>query len=146
MKKLRIVALVCALGAVHCSVTAGDNSSLKDRFKDTKDNIVKNVSALFVLWSDDSYESQKKRLDLYQWLEGKDWWMRHPKKWMTWIATGSMPVKYPDNRITDEQYVVYYLKYKELCMGLPLTEQEKDDARVEAIEFLTSYRSAKGIR
>ncbi len=146
MKKLRIVALVCALGVMHCSVTAGDNQSIKDRFKDTKDKIVKKVSALFVLWSDDSYESQKKRLDFYEWFKGKDWWMHHPKKWMTWIATGSMPVKYPDNRITDEQYVKYYLVYKELCLGLPLTEQEKDDARVEAMELLTAYRSAKGIR
>lgn len=145
MKKLRLTLLICILGGMQCLESA-ETKSLKGRFNTVKENVVKKMSALFVLWSDDTYEAQKKRLDVYDWFKQKDWWMRHPKKWMKWIVTGSMPVKYPDNRVTDDEYVNYYQKYKELCLNRSLTDEEKDEFCAEAMALLNEYRHAKGIQ
>lgn len=146
MKKLTIVALVCAMSFMPHQAHAIEQNFIKERFDETKNALVKKMGAMFVLWGDSSLDSQKKRLEIYQWFEKNVFWMLHPKKWMRWIATGSMPVKYPDNRVTDEQYVKDYLIYKELLTGLPLTEDGKNAARIEAMELLTVYRQAKGIR
>lgn len=149
MKKLPIIALVCALFSFMPDVSAlpaNQTFSIQDRINETKNTLIKKISAIFILWGDESYESQKKRLDLYRWFEERDLWIRHPKKWMKWIVTGSMPVKHPDNRVTDEEYVQYYIAYKELVKEEALTEQEEDAVRIEAMELLNAYRAAKGVK
>ena len=146
MKYLKITALLLLTSFAYQTSSADTKLSFKERLTNIKDTAAQKMGAWFVFWGGQDYDAQKRRLNFYTWVEEKDWWMRHPKKWVTWIVTGKMPVKNPDRRITNEQYVDYYLVYKELRSGFPLTDKEIDDARAEAMELLDEYRRVKGVR
>jgi len=148
MKNLRIAALVCAISFMHGAV-AQNHISLKDRAVAAKDDLVKRVTAVRVLakafFGGEDVASQMERLNFYYKIEKLNLWTPNPKKWYTWISTGSMPAKHPDTRVHDAEYVEHYLVCKALMLGRPLTEQEKKVARTEAMEKLNDYRKVKHI-
>lgn len=141
--------LVCS--SVCFSLAAGETkSTLKDRVIQTKDGIVKKVSASLLLFKgDNSVEAQEKRLELYNTLQdNKVWqsWVHHPKRLYKWIITGKLVIKNIDTLVRDEEYVEYFLAYKALILGRALTEQEVDAARAEAKLLLDAYKTSRGIR
>jgi hypothetical protein len=141
--------LVCS--SVCFSLAAGETkSTLKDRVIQTKDGIVKKVSASLLLFKgDNSVEAQEKRLELYNSLQdNKVWqsWAHHPKRLYKWIITGKLVIKNIDTLVRDEEYVECFLAYKTLILGRALTEQEVDAARTEANLLLEAYKTSRGIR
>lgn len=121
----------------------------KETFAHQKDVVSKKVAAMLLFmkkkWKGDSVEARRNRAQAYQWLQGKNWWLPHPKRWMKWIVTGERIVKEVDNRIRDEEYVSYYLIYKEICLERELTLDEQEQARKEAMELLSTYKASRHI-
>lgn len=121
----------------------------KETFAQQKDVMSKKVAAMILFtkkkWKGDSVEARRNRAEIYQWLQSKNWWLSHPKRWMKWIVTGQRTIKYVDDRIRDEEYVDYYLIYKEICLERPLTQNEQEQARIEAMELLATYKAARNI-
>ncbi len=149
MKNCKLMILVCS--SVCFSLSAGEaKSTFKDRVVQTKDSLVKKVSASFLLFNgDESIEAQQKRLELYNTLQdNKVWqfWTHHPKRLYKWIMTGKLVIKNIDTLVRDEEYVEYFLAYKSLILGRALTEQEIDAARIEAMILLDAYKTSRGIR
>lgn len=165
MNKLKIIALVSVIS--FTSYTATDfelltspslpytakktaGAAIKERLAHTKDTLIQRgkhvatqVSAFFMLWKGDTVQAQQKRAEFYEWLQEKNIWLLHPKKWIVWIITSRMPVKNPDGSIHDEVYAQHYITYKQLRTDHALTEQEKEQAMQEAMDLLQAYRKAK---
>lgn len=142
--------LVCS--SVCLSLSADEaKATLKDRVIQTKEGLVKRVSAsLLLLKCDDSVEAQAKRLEFYNntLQNNKVWqsWMHHPKRLYRWIITGKRVIKNIDILIRDEEYVQDFLAYKALTLGRALIEDEINAARAEAIQLLEAYKVSRGIR
>lgn len=141
--------LICS--SVCFSLSAGETkSTLKDRVIQTKDGIVKKVSASLLLFKgDNSVEAQMKRLELYEKLEDNkvwQWWTHHPKREYAWKARGKLIIKNIDTLVRDEEYVQDFLTCKALILGRALTDQEVIDACAEAMSLLDAYKSSRGIR
>lgn len=141
--------LVCS--SVCFSLAANETkSTFKDRVVQTKDSLVKKVSASLLLFNgNESVEAQQKRLELYNTLQdNKFWqsWTHHPKRLYKWIITGKLVIKNIDTLVRDQEYVEYFLAYTSLKLGRALTEQEVVDACVEAMNLLDAYKTSRGIR
>jgi len=108
-----------------------------------KDRIKNALAPILVLLSDDSKEAQLKRLQYAHRIA-------HPIRRVKWVLTGHMPVKNPDGRVSDAEYVEDYVHYKALIKWneseQELTDEEVIAAREEALEVLEAFRNAKGIR
>ncbi len=121
----------------------------KETFAQQKDVMSKKVAAMLLFskkkWKGESQEVRRNRAEIYQWLQSKDWWLSHPKRWMKWIAKGELIVKDVDTRIRDEEYVSYYIIYKEICLERELTQEEQEQARSEAMEMLAAYKASRNI-
>jgi hypothetical protein len=137
-------------------ITTMSPANIKAQFNKTKETLTyqkdvmsKKMAAMLLFtkkkWKGDSAEARHNRVQVYQWLQSKDWWLAHPKRWMKWIATGELTVKDVDNRIRDEEYVAYYVIYKEICLARELTQEEKEQARNEAMELLAAYKASRHI-
>lgn len=150
MKNFKIIALVCAISCMHSTSTENNIINLNGRWNEAKDKVVKTVSAYLVMVNGDkTIEAQQRRLQIHQKLEDNriwQWWSHHPKSWITWVVTGSLPIKNVDNRIRDEEYVQHFLVYKSLLIGRALTDEEKISAVVEAMQLLNTYKSTRRIR
>ena len=114
---------------------------------------MRKVSSWLVFWGGTTKEDQLKRLDYYLRLVestkgGKylNKWQLYKKRWYVWIIDGSMPIKNPDGRISDQKFNEYVVKVEELINDRPLTQDEKEFACYDAQQAIERYRREKSIR
>ena len=148
MHMIKVAALALATTLLQAApeetnapLTLGER--VTQRFDQVKDKIKSILAPVLVLVSDDSLEAQLKRLKYAHRVD-------HPIRRVVWVMTGHMPVKNPDGRVTETEYVEYYVQYKTLIKWdeseQELTDEEIIAAREEAFEELDEYRRIKGIR
>ena len=142
MQRTNRLALFLIVALLSGSIQAKrDTRPFKDRMVEMKDKAKEKIAAwlVYLPMGNESRDAQLKRLEVYKKFKERDWWLGHPKRWITYIVTGRMPVKNPDSRIRDTEYVHYYLIYKELDKGASLTDDEIEAARAEAMDLLEEF-------
>ena len=153
MRYLQLALLLLSTVVAQQQAQVKQGVTLRDRLSDAKDRAVRRVSSWLVFWGGTTKEDQLKRLDYYLRLRestqnGKylNKWQLYKKRWYVWIIDGSMPIKNPDGRISDQKFNEYVVKVEELIQGRSLTQDEKEFACYQAQQELVQYRREKGIR
>jgi hypothetical protein len=153
MRYLQLALLLLSTVVAEQQAQAKEGVTLRDRLGDAKERVVRRVSSWLVFWGGTTKEDQLKRLDYYLRLRNSTTngkylkkWQLYKKRWYVWIIDGSMPIKNPDGRISDQKFNEYVIKVEELIQGRPLTQDEKEFVCYQVREEIERYRREKHIR